>query len=339
MKWSGVGLPGIGLVTLLCACSGGSKTTSEPSTVAATNREHVGQDRAREEGVPVEPAAFAASEARPAPPATDLHHQPISSSASNPRLRVAQQLRAALAGSHRSDAERARDPYRHPVDTLLFFGLRPDMAVVELWPGRGWYTAVLAPVLDPEGRLVVAGHGAHAKGERARIAQAYRERLEREPEIYAGVGRTVLAPPEQIKLAEPGSADMVLSFRNCHSWVNEGVLPEVLAAAYRVLRPGGVFGVVQHRAADGAEPRRSAEQGYLPEAFVIEQAKQVGFELDARSEINANPRDTKDHPHGVWSLPPTLRGGEKEREKYLAIGESDRMTLRFIKPASSGEDG
>jgi predicted methyltransferase len=142
-------------------------------------------------------------------------------------------------------------------------------------------------------------------------------------------------PPTAIDLGPDGSADLVLTFRNTHGWVRDGVAESVFGAAFRVLKPGGILGVTQHRAREGADPVESAKTGYVPEAHVVALAEAAGFELEERSEINANAKDTKDYPEGVWTLPPTLRLGEQDRERYLAIGESDRMTLRFRKPTAA----
>jgi predicted methyltransferase len=243
-------------------------------------------------------------------------------------------IRGALAGPHRAAENRVRDGARHPEETLIFFGLRPDMTVVELWPGNGWYTEVLAPVLRDRGKLVVATPDPNsANANRARYAKQFRDRIAASPDVFRGVTLATL-DGNATDLGAPGSADLVLTFRNTHGWVNDDVDDDVYAAAFRVLKPGGVFGVVQHRARPGADPKKAAKTGYVPEAYVVSVAEAAGFRLDARSEINANPKDTTAHPDGVWSLPPVLRGGEKNRAKYVAIGESDRMTLRFVKPAS-----
>jgi predicted methyltransferase len=240
-------------------------------------------------------------------------------------------VRAAMAGAHRTPENRARDAARHPEETLAFFGLRDDMTVVELWPGGGWYTDILAPVLRERGKLVAATPDANGANEyRARGARAFRDRLAAQPAVFDRVALAML-DRGRIDLGPPGTADLVVTFRNTHNWINDGIEADVYAAAYRVLRPGGVLGVVQHRAPAGAEAKTSAKAGYVPEAHVIRLAEAAGFRLDGRSEVNANPRDTKDHPDGVWSLPPVLRGGEKDRARFVAIGESDRMTLRFVK--------
>lgn len=258
---------------------------------------------------------------------------------------IKQRVKAALAGDHRPEEQRARDKYRHPAQTLAFFGLEPDMHVVELWPGGGgWYTAVLAPVIGEEGKLTVASFPPDSEIEYFHKSEAaYRKMLEEHPDVYGDVEVITFMPPDQVKLGEPGSADMVLTFRNLHNWHERGHLPAVFKAAYEVLKPGGVFGVVEHRAQEGTLIEDVGESGYMPEAYVIRLAQETGFHLDGKSEVNANPADTADHPAGVWTLPPSLRycremndGAAKAScmEKYRQIGESDRMTLRFVKPAT-----
>lgn len=246
---------------------------------------------------------------------------------------TAAMVRAALAGDHRSDANRARDEFRDPAETLSFFGLTPDMTVVELWPGGGWYTEVLAPVLRERGRLVAASYGLETE-------PAYRPRLHKEltdkvagnPAVYGSVEVIEWDPPRKRGLGSDGSADMVVTFRNMHSFNNAGILDEVLADMYAVLKPGGVLGIVQHRAAADADAAQTSKNGYLPEAFVIARTEAAGFVLEDRSEINANPKDAHDYEGGVWTLPPSYRLGDQDRARYQAIGESDRMTLRFRKP-------
>ena len=240
-------------------------------------------------------------------------------------------LETLANGAHRSEAHRARNAYRHPVATLAFFGLAPDMTVVEISPGgAGWYTEILAPFLRERGKLYAASYDPESESEYAqRNARRFADKLAEHPEIYDRVEVTVFAPPEKLDIAPPGSADMVVTFRNFHGWMRDGHADAVLAAVYRVLRPGGVFGVVQHRAAPGSH---RPETGYVGEEELIAAARAAGFRLDLRSELNANPADTRDHPEGVWTLPPSLRLGERDRARYLAIGESDRMTLRFVKP-------
>jgi predicted methyltransferase len=239
----------------------------------------------------------------------------------------------ALAGSHRSEANRARDAYRHPRETLLFFGLEPHMHVVEITPGAGWYTEVLAPVLRDKGRLYAAHYhvdeSTHAYYRKGRAA--YLGKLAKNPAVYDKVVVTGIDAPKHVDIAPRGSADLVLTFRNVHNWTEAGNDAAMFKAFYDALKPGGALGVVEHRAKEGTSVRDMRRSGYMTEAYVIGLAQRAGFKLAAKSEINANPKDTKDHPRGVWSLPPTLRGGDDGREKYLAIGESDRMTLKFIK--------
>jgi predicted methyltransferase len=254
---------------------------------------------------------------------------------------IEEMIEAAATGVHRSPDNIARNEHRNPVETLMFFGIEPDMTVVELWPGSGWYTEVLAPVLT-DGQLVAASFAPKPDEPdhyRNRVFNEYDARLQNE-EVFANVRHGMLQPPEKVDIGEDASADMVVTFRNFHSFIGAEIEDEVVAHAYRVLKPGGVFGVVQHRADEGADVKETAESGYVPEAYVIETAEAAGFELVERSDINANPADTKDHPEGVWTLPPSYRLGDEDREKYEAIGESDRMTLKFRKPADdAGSDG
>lgn len=242
-------------------------------------------------------------------------------------------LEAAIAGAHRSAADRARDVYRHPRETLTFFGVQPGQTVIELSPGGGWYTAILAPLLHDSGTLVAAIPA--AAGPRARYHARFREFQATRPDLYGNLRVSTLEPPATIELGPDASADVVLTFRSLHGWITDNAAEQVFAAIFRVLKPGGVLGLVEHRAAAGADPQVSARAGYVPEAHVIQLAQAAGLVLEERSEINANPRDTRDYPEGVWSLPPTLRQGETDRARYLAIGESDRMTLRFRRPAAA----
>ncbi len=242
-------------------------------------------------------------------------------------------LEMAVEGTHRSEENRARDEYRHPVETLSFFGLEPAMTVVELSPGTGWYTEIIAPVVRDEGKLVI-GNAVVVSPEHytARLVATLSALFESHPDVFDKVDVGIFAPPEQIEIGAAESADMVVSFRSVHGWINAGLTEQALGAVYDVLKPGGIFGVVQHRADNDADPIESAKKGYVPEAYVIELAEAAGFELVERSDINANPKDTHDHEHGVWSLPPSYRAGDTDREKFEAIGESDRMTLKFRKP-------
>ena len=249
-----------------------------------------------------------------------------------------QHLAAAVASPLRSAANRARDGARHPFETLRAFGLRPGQTVVEIAPGGGWYTEILAPYLGAAGHYSAALYvedAATPTQTEAQFAQA-RERFEsrfaRQPERFGVIRVGTLHANGLSDVGAPGTADVVLTFRNIHNWIAKDHFDAALRAFFLVLKPGGVLGVEEHRAAPGTGLDRIVASGYVPEDYVIAKARSAGFELAARSEVNANPRDSKDHPNGVWSLPPTLRGGAVDRERFLAIGESDRMTLRFIKP-------
>lgn len=243
-------------------------------------------------------------------------------------------LHRAVAGAWRSAAHKARDRYRHPVQTLEFFGLKPDMTVVELEPGAGWYTEILAPVLREHGQLVEAAPPLDAKKPfMRRMAATFADKLKSDPSVYGKVRLVAFDPPAQVSLGADGSADMVLTFRNAHDWLNEGpqVLAKVFEAAYRVLKPGGVFGAVEHRArpyANAIESSRALHR--IPEDYLISLGLETGFRLAGVSEINANPKD--DETVNVHRLPPDLSGPKSEHSKMRAIGESDRMTLRFVKP-------
>lgn len=251
-----------------------------------------------------------------------------------------EQTRAALqrivAGEHRSEANKKRDVYRHPVETLTWFGIRDDMTVVEIWPGGGWYTEILAPFLKEKGKYYAAVFDSESDVPRIRQGvQRFKDKLAANPDLYGAVTVTELAPPKKLDIAPEGSADMVLTFRNVHNWMSNGYAEEVFKAMYRALKPGGILGVVEHRGDPAVPQDPKAASGYVTEAHVIELAEGAGFAFVDRSDINANPKDTKDYPQGVWTLPPTLRLGDVDRDKYLAIGESDRMTLKFRKPATS----
>ena len=244
-------------------------------------------------------------------------------------------LDAAIAGEHRSDANRARDAWRHPKETLLFFGLRADMAVMEIWPGAGgWYMEILAPVLRERGRYVAAQWDPASDSQFVQDAlKAFRAKLASRPDLYDKVEVVALQHPGAMTPVPAGSLDMVLTFRNIHNWMPRDAAKPMFEAMYAALKPGGILGVVEHRAsADSGPQDPRARSGYVREDYAIELITSVGFELAGSSEINANPRDTKDHDQGVWTLPPTLRLGDRDREKYVAIGESDRFTLRFRKP-------
>jgi predicted methyltransferase len=243
-------------------------------------------------------------------------------------------LAAVIAGDQRSDANKARDRYRHPAETLTFFGLEPDMTVVEVTPGAGWYTEILAPYLRKSGKYYAAGWDPDAKAEFIQQGiKAFADKLAARPDLYAGAEVTVLSPPDKTAIAPPGTADMVLTFRSLHNWMGAGNADMTFAAFYTALKPGGVLGVVEHRAKPDVPQDPKAESGYVREDYAIALAQKAGFVLEDRSEINANRSDTKDYEKGVWTLPPTYAEGEKDKALYTAIGESDRFTLRFRKPA------
>lgn len=241
-------------------------------------------------------------------------------------------LEQAVASDHRSAKNKARDQYRHPVETLAFFGFNPEMTVVEITPGGGWYTEILAPALKDKGKL----YGAHYPdtGEDNYYSNSRKKlvaMLASNP-VFSEVVLTDFIPRQQSELAPAGTADLVLTFRNLHNWKDEGV-EQVFKDAFIALKPGGVLGVVEHRLPAGVEPEKA--RGYVSEANTIKQAKAAGFRFAASSEINANSKDLADHPKGVWTLPPSLALKDQDKEKYLAIGESDRMTLKFVKPENT----
>ena len=234
-------------------------------------------------------------------------------------------LAGMIAGPQRTPAFKARDSFRHPLEDLEFFGLKPDMSVVEIWPSGGWWTEILAPYLRAHGKYYGAAQPPFRE-------TALRRKLAAEPQYYDRVIMTEAGPPDHWRIAPPASVDLVLTFRNVHNWLAAGYEKKMFAAMYRALKPGGVLGVVEHRAAAGTTRADWVKTGYVSEDFVIGLAREAGFRLVAKSEINANPKDTKNYPEGVWTLPPTLTLGPKDRARYLAIGESDRMTLKFVKP-------
>ena len=240
-----------------------------------------------------------------------------------------------MDGSHRTPGNAARNRYRHPKETLTFFGLDPSMSVVEIWPSGGWYLEILAPLLRDGGKYYAAGFAVTAKRTpewRKKMQRGLQEKLAKRPDLYDRVIVTELSIPERTEMAPPGTADMVLTFRNVHNWMKGDYAPGLFEVMFNALKPGGVLGVVEHRAKKGTSREQMIESGYVTEAHVKKLAKEAGFRFVAASEVNANPKDTADHPVGVWTLPPTLRLGDKDGAKYLAIGESDRMTLRFVKP-------
>ena len=242
-------------------------------------------------------------------------------------------LTAILASPHRMPGNKERDGARHPVETLTFFGLQPTQTVVEIDPGAGWYTEILAPFLADHGKLVVAGPDAKEPAGKQSTVGGHRLdlMLAKSPELYGKVERVSIVNADSIKLGPPNSADLVVVMRMMHDWQRDGELGKYLAAIHDVLKPGGVLGVEAHRAVAGTKGEDTAKSGYLDQQWLIDQITAAGFELAGKSEVNANPKDTKDYPKGVWTLPPSYREGDKDKAKYEAIGESDRMTLRFTK--------
>ncbi len=240
----------------------------------------------------------------------------------------------AIEGKHRSEANRARDPFRRPKMTLLFFGLQKDMSVVEISPSTGWYTEIIAPALKEGGRYIAAVPKVDDKTPEAMRQRdaAFREKLASGRAIY-GNAQINAYDPASPTFAPAGSADLVVTFRNVHNWAKAGHTDAMFKGFFNALKKGGVLGVVEHRAKAGTDLKQQIDSGYMTEDLVIEAAERAGFKFDAASELNSNWRDTKDHPGGVWNLPPNLRGvSDADKPKYQAIGESDRMTLRFVKP-------
>jgi predicted methyltransferase len=230
----------------------------------------------------------------------------------------AHNLKESISSSDRTAAFVTRDVYRHPYETLSFFGIKPDMTVVELNPGGGWYTEILANYIHYPGTLITAQGSYYLEG--------FEKKMNSNP-MYGRVEIVNL----NSNLAEPNSVDAVITFRNLHNWLGAD-MDSIFRSSFKALKPGGSFGVVEHRAKPGTDFETMKTSGYVTEDHAIEVALKYGFELVAKSEINANPKDTKDHAKGVWTLPPTYRLKNKDRDKYSAIGESDRMTLLFKKP-------
>jgi predicted methyltransferase len=239
-------------------------------------------------------------------------------------------LDAAIAGSWRLPSNRARDVYRHPAATLTFFGVQPQQTVIEIVPGGGWYSEILGPLLNDHGQYVAALFKPSSAGAERSVA-ALKQKFSADPAHY-GKARIVEIDAKTPVLGPAASADRVLTFRNVHNWTDDDTAAAMFKAFFAVLKPGGVLGVVDHRAGAGATAQDS---GYLRTEDVIKLATDAGFKLDGSSEVNANPKDTKDYPKGVWTLPPTYALGDQDKAKYQAIGESDRMTLRFVKPAAA----
>ncbi|HEY6940073.1 methyltransferase [Dokdonella sp.] len=278
------------------------------------------------------PAPVASTPAPAAPAPADQPAQPTPPQSANDLLGA--KIDGILAGDWRSSANKARDPYRHPKQTLEFFGVKAGDTVVEITPGGGWYAEILAPLLKGNGTYVAAiARPRDANGEAAQDKSTLEKKFEGDPERY-GEAKVVVFDGKAPSFGAPGSADVVLTFRNVHNWVGGGNAEAMFKGFFDVLKAGGTLGVVDHRAAAGADFAKIKDSGYLPEDMVVKLATGAGFKLVASSEVNANPKDTKDYEKGVWTLPPTLELGDKDKDKYLAIGESDRMTLKFVKPGA-----
>lgn len=233
---------------------------------------------------------------------------------------AADPLATALAGPQRSPENVARDASRHPAAVLAFLGLKPEMSVVELSPGaKMWWSEILAPLLKDRGRLTLALAGFESDAVKARMAA--------DPENFGRISLTTVGDP-----APPGSADMVLTFRNLHNWLGKGTAEAVLQGCFKALKPGGILGLSDHRAAADQPLDPKAQNGYVNEDFAVALAEKAGFKLLARSEVNANPKDRKDYPAGVWTLPPTFILKDVDRQTYAAIGEADEFTLKFVRP-------
>jgi predicted methyltransferase len=244
-----------------------------------------------------------------------------------------QSLQALVAGPQRSDKNRARDIYRHPYETLTFFGLKDDQTVVEIEPGSGaWWTEILAPYLHDHGHYYAAGPANDdSSAEAVSSRRGFAAKLASAPALYGNVIVTQF-DGARFDIAPPGTADMVLTFRNLHNWIADDTAAPALQAFYRALKPGGVLGIEDHRGRPDQPQDPKAASGYVRQDYAIALIEKAGFKLVATSEIDANPKDTKDYPAGVWTLPPTLRLKDQDRAKYLAIGESDRFLLKFVKP-------
>jgi len=232
-------------------------------------------------------------------------------------------LARAVAASHRTPTFVERDKYRQPLQELEFFGLKPNQTVVEISPGGGYWTEILAPYLRGKGALytVVSPQG----------MESWKKKLDANPGLYDKVKVTQMGA-ESFDIAPAGSADLVVTFRNVHNWMARGTAGQVFAAAFKALKPGGILGIEEHRAATDQPQDPQAANGYVREDYTIELATKAGFKLLEKSELLANAKDTKDWSKGVWTLPPTLAEGDKDREKYLAIGEADNFLLKFQKP-------
>ncbi len=249
------------------------------------------------------------------------------SSSQKPVTVLPSTLNEAVGSTIRTESNKARDEFRHPEDTLKFFGVEPSMTVVEIWPSSGWYTEILAPYLSANGKYIIADPSSDPNG----YTKPRQEWLAAHPDIASTVSHAVFMPNDETEIAPAQSVDMVLTFRNVHNWLPTSSQEKAFKKFFKVLKPGGVLGVVEHRASP--KVKFNPKSGYVRESEVVRLAELAGFRLLGKSEVNSNPKDSTNHPEGVWTLPPRLRLGDKDRAKYQAIGESDRMTLKFIKPS------
>jgi predicted methyltransferase len=249
-------------------------------------------------------------------------------------------IQATMKGKHRRPDSAARDKYRHPVETLEFFGFKPTMTVLDFGPGEGWYTELLAPALAKGGKYMATSNDPNGPTDQRSTfyGQIFKGFVDGAPEAYGKV-ETVITDSKAPKLPQDGTVDLVILMRETHGLINNGTLNGWLAEIHHALKPKGVLGIEQHRAPADANPTESAKKGYVPEKWLIEQVEAAGFKLAGKSEINANPKDTKDYEGGVWTLPPSLVKKDKDRDKYIAIGESDRMTLKFVKAPAKPAGG
>lgn len=239
-------------------------------------------------------------------------------------------LQAAISGTARTPDYVARDKARHPAEELTFFGLTPQMTVLELWPGGGYWTEILGPYLASKGHYYVA-LPAPGDDEEDKIAAKWRARIAAHPDLFGKIQVTTLGP-RHFDIAPAGTVDLVLTFRNLHNWMDGGYVDEALAACFRALKPGGMLGIEEHRGRNDRTQDPKAKDGYVRQDYTIALAQKAGFKLAGSSEIDANPKDTKDWVDGVWTLPPTLSQKDKDRARYVAVGEADNFVLKFVKP-------
>jgi predicted methyltransferase len=240
-------------------------------------------------------------------------------------------LPKAVAAEHRSANFKARDATRKPIEVLEFVGVKPTMTVVEIAPGGGYWTEILAPYLHDKGTYYTAITPRRASERAAANADMWQKKLDDNKAVYGNVKVSEFGGGS-FDIAPASSADVVVTFRNVHNWMGAGTAEQAFAAFYKALKPGGILGVEEHRGRTDQPQDPKAASGYVREDYTIALAEKAGFKLVSRSEVLANPKDTKDWPKGVWTLPPTLALGEQDREKYLAIGEADNFLLKFQKP-------